>query len=396
MENPQPLKACRVRLFAVEDPTQVLKEVPTDYRGRFGFEAADLGGRDVGQLGLEVVAWNHGRIRVCYESSHTPWSFRVAAQDVGEGPPDVLDVLGPRMEIEVPEVFRRDVRVYNGDARALTRGTELHSGKRAFFAFCLLLQMRSFYWQGGSKDRVYPRAAGATVIYPASYSYYRPRYQVIYLDGHHDPNGDGGNKLSELPDRRFDFSSSWLAHEFGHHLYAAAMPNAHVEDGTHRWERNEQPPTGSGDSNYTRFIRGLHLDFSEGYATFVGQAFLATTLYEQGTPSSGERGAHDMETPACSSGFGDGATAGYLWDLIDRGAEAGDDLSLSFAQVHAELARFGGVIGDGYLSLPRFHEHLLQSDLPVTQAQLERNLVRNQLKPIYDAWKPIWEAGEVP
>ena len=53
-------------------------------------------------------------------------------------------------------------------------------------------------------------------------------------------------------------------------------------------------------------------------------------------------------------------------------------------------------MGKGYLSLPRFHEHLLQGDLPLTREQLDRNLVRNELKPTYDAWKPFWEAGVVP
>jgi len=85
MENPHPLKACRVRLFEVGDPARTLREVASDYRGRFGFTREELGGRDLGQLGLEVVAWNHGRVRVCHESSETPWSFRVARLAEGSG-----------------------------------------------------------------------------------------------------------------------------------------------------------------------------------------------------------------------------------------------------------------------------------------------------------------------
>lgn len=378
LADPCPLKACRVRLFEVDDPTRVLAEVASDLDGRFAFTREQLAGRDPLRLGLTVVAWSHGRARVCHEATGTPWSFRVAAQDLDGAPPDVVDALGPGMSIEVPAAATRPLRVY-GASETLTGATEQHSCARAFFAYALLLEMRAFYWAAGWKDGLLPASPGVTVLYPAEGTWYRSDWRVIFLAG----RPPDGVTTGELGARRFDYSPSWLAHEYGHHLFFAGLPaDAAMVGGDHQWRRDRV--AGESDDD---FYRGLHLDFAEGYATFTAQAFLCTPLYAPGTGGSGYV-TRDLEAPACSTGLGDGATAGYLWDLIDRtSGEAGDDVTLTFAQVHAELVRFGRAVGSGHMSLPKFHEHLAGCGLPVTREQLRRNLVRNDLEATHADWR---------
>lgn len=380
LASPHPLKACQVRLFDVAEPARTVAEVASDLDGRFAFTAEQVAGRDPLRLGLDVVAWSHGRGRVCYESSATPWSFRVAAENVGGAPPDVVEALGPGLSIEVPSAAQRAVRVYGAEKETLTAGTEQHSVARAFFAYVVLLELRSLYWAAGWKDGTLPPSPGVTVLYPAEGTWYMSDWRMIFLSG----RPQDGATLAELGQRRFEFSPSWLAHEFGHHLFFAGLPadTAKVY-GDHLWMRR-QPASAESDED---FYRGLHLDFIEGYATFTAQALLRSPLYEPGTGGSGYV-TRDMERPACSTGLGDGATAGYLWDLIDRASgEAGDDLTLTFTQVHTELLRFGRAVGPGHLSAPKFHEHLAQSGLPVSREQLEQNLLRNDLQRTHADWK---------
>jgi hypothetical protein len=156
--------------------------------------------------------------------------------------------------------------------------------------------------------------------------------------------------------------ASTILHEYGHHVFFLARTDGwrpeglqHVMDGQSpdihdmnlddfpHWEDQESEDERRTWLHAVRYQ--LETDFSEAYATFFGQAVLASARFRDAG------GAFDMESQVASAcataaymnrrlaagnGYGDGPTAAYLWDLIDSGTDRGrDTVHRTFAEVHA-------------------------------------------------------------
>ncbi|MGE0707772.1 MAG: hypothetical protein AB7N76_13330 [Planctomycetota bacterium] len=355
MEDPFPLKLCTVRLV---DPATYPGGPPvatqlTDGRGRFAFARDELAGRRPTDLLLEVVATNPRGLHLCHGADRTPWAFLS------------LEPAGHQMRITVPEDEWASVELWSTYPHVQPTGLqEEHSLRQAFRAFAVLTQMRAWLWNGGADSRVYPWVRRTNVVYPAT--------SCFYLDG----DVFLGAATRRGMRREYQYSLSGLAHEFGHHVVAAAAPRAPIPGGQHGWTA-ELPAAGAPAS---LLRQRLAMDFSEAYATFIGQSFLGDRTYSY---VDGER--HDLETPppACA---GDWPTAGYLWDLTD-GAYDVDRVELPFGDVHRELAAFAAARGHRVLTLPDFHEHLKRSTrLSASAADLDVLLARNNLDEAYRRW----------
>lgn len=385
MEDPFPLPNMRVRLFDLAAPDADVAATTTNARGRFSFTAEEVGERDPAGLGLEVLASSPGCLTVCREDRDTPWSFRVAGQDVAGAAPEVTAALGPRMELDVP-TFTASARVWRMTGDAVRGEPEQHQGNRAFHAFAVLMRMRSWLWNQGANTAHFSWIRRQVwAIYPSDMSWFNPRLRQLHLDSP-GPRDDGHGQ-------RPDFNNSWLAHEFGHVLWLACAPDAAQVAGSHAGvvsDARRCDRTRLHDANarraaleQARFRYGLAIDFSEGFATFVGQSFLGSSRYED------ERTTHDLErSPACQ--YGDWATASYLLDLVDDGAGGRSDdegVALGFCNVVGAFEQFAQERGAGrFLVLPDFHEFLLGHDVRAFMQRADEVLEQNRLGQVRRDW----------
>lgn len=373
MENPFPLKRTTVHLVK---PTGEPIETVSDDRGRFAFSREELEGLDLTACALQVFAHSPRGLSVCNGGVETKWSFFVP---------------GPAhdMSVEVPgsEDFQEVLLFSSWPRPAVTSHYEPHYTREAFRAYAALSQMRSWLWgSGGRESESFPWLRRADVIYPSTSSWYWEN--VVYL-GARMYRFDEDDQVVPAGRSRAQYSLSSLAHEFGHHVVSCAGPLARSPGGQHGWEEDlPSLPSDASEGQRAAVRRRLALDFSEGYATFVGQCFLADRSYRY---EHGE--SYDLETPRYGCEAGDWPTAGYLWDLVD-GLHTTDQVDLSFEDVHREFALFAAEEGSSELYLPAFHDFLKRSprlrevDAGIAD-KLDRLLAQNHLEPSYEAWQRL-------
>lgn len=371
MENPFPLKRTTVKLIKPDGTTL---ETASDDRGHFEFSRDELSGVDLGSTALEVFAHSPRGLSVCNGGVETKWSFIVP---------------GPShdMNIEVPgrEDFQEVLLFTSWPTPQVSTQYEPHYTREAFRAYAVISQMRSWLWaNGGRRSESFPWLRRADVIYPTTSSWYIDN--VVYLGARRFRLDDNGEMVrGGRPSAQYSLSSA--AHEFGHHVVACAAPRARSPGGRHAWE--EDLPSLSAnpsDAQLNAARRRLALDFNEGYATFVGQCFLADRNYRYSDGAS-----YNLETPRYGCEGGDWPTAGYLWDLVD-GLYESDQVDLSFRDVHREFALFAAEEGPVELYLPAFHDflkrspRLLERDAGIAD-KLDRLLQQNNLQASYDLWQ---------
>ena len=381
MEDPYPLHRPLLRLYHQAEPATAVAWTHGDDRGRFHFTGEQVGERPLHELGVEVYAKSEGRVEVCFESVHRRWSFRVAPFEspapgaTEPSTPEVLDILGPDLEVSVPS-FSRASRLWSTADRPprLSDVVEEHDGRRPFFAYSLVMQMRSWLWNQGEGGRAFLRGRSVPVIYPATSSWYDPMGRV-FLDA-----GRPGTS-------RYEFKNSWLAHEYAHHIFFSACPHAPRTGGAHHWvEPGRAAALRATDERACRaFLYGVSRDFAEGFASFVGQSFLRTSRYED------ERGTTDVERPARDDEghpcrYGDWATTAYLWDLADPADD--DPAALGVDAVLRALADYGRERRNRYITLPGFHEHLVASGA-CPRDVADAVLRQNGLEQVLSDWRAI-------
>jgi len=253
------------------------------------------------------------------------------------------------------------------------------------------------------------------VVFPSNGNCYDPDRRLLYLSCDGAQASAGGNVY-----RVAGFTASTAAHEYGHALsFAVAprvtrpigVPHSFVEPSGVLSNIVLSGYNGQNAEHRQALACQLIIDFWEAYATFIGQSFLGEVDYQQDewvsfdvespgyfgdrVPSSQGQARHripEQHYETCTRGYGDWCTAGYLWDLTDRGRARGerDRVHASFERVHEVFRQFANQQGEygRYCVLPDFHDQLVEAGV-ASAARLGELLDTNHLQEPYQRWQAI-------
>ncbi len=169
-----------------------------------------------------------------------------------------------------------------------------------------------------------------------------------------------------------DADYQWVfPHEYGHHIFDIAHPGYRTATGSHDYYEpsygrhyfqryfTDNVAVSGGLALWTvspgglmtawhladeaSFVQQLGIDFSEGYASYIGKCFNFRR-----SPDG------ELETPARdATGYGDQPTLSYLWDLTDQTEDRGQDhLQIPFGVIHLMSCKWGAEIDAGHQDIP--------------------------------------------
>lgn len=368
---------------AVRPDRLVVGNLHTNDRGRFSIDYPDLPAGELPFLKYFLEDRRTGSTSTVFELKYDAsniWSVRYPDRPPGEAARyitrDGLDIRPPRRVL----TFRPGTVDLQARVHRAVLAYELCVNQHLWFDRQIASAQQHYGdfvrsgWTPPPASRFQLQKVTGTYIGTAQreVSYYWNHEIHLEPDNNLQDAAGGGTAPDELTDQDYQWV---IPHELGHYIFNTGHPGYVMPGGNHSNYGGEVhrhylrsyladtsgifgtnnvfisliDPRGQfrqflqSQARHGAFVQQLAMDFSEGYATYIGKSF----NYRRSRDGA-------METPDRNAfGVGDQPTASFLWDLSDQTSDGGiDRLGIPFGVVHMLCCKWGDQLQSGTHDVP--------------------------------------------